>query len=106
MLTYLKLTLYCITWFVMVGAIGGPLSLFITSALKQTYTNKWILIGAFAGFWLVVIGVYYAAIFYKTSITPPYDGLSKLSILLTASLPFLITFILAFWIYRHLRFGW
>ena len=103
----LKLAAYACIWFVILASTGGPLSLFIITALKRSkYNSKLILVSAFAVFWCVVVVIYYAVLLYRCSVTQPYDGLTSFSVILIASLPFLLAVILAWWLLRNLRIGW
>jgi len=103
----LKLALYSCIWFVVMASTGGIFSIFIITSLKHSaYNSKLILNSTFAVFWLVVVAIYYAVLLYRSSVTPPYDSLSKFSVILIASLPFLLAAILAYWLLRNLRIGW
>lgn len=103
----LKLAVYSCIWFVVMASTGGVLGIFIISSLKHsTYNSKLILNSAFAVFWLAIVAIYYAVLLYRSSVTPPYDSLSRLSVILIASLPFLLAAVLAYWLLRNLRIGW
>jgi hypothetical protein len=106
-LIMLKLVVYACIWFVMMASTGGMLGIVIISALKRgTYNSKLILNSVFAVFWCVVVAIYYAVLLYMSRITSPYDSLSIFSVILVASLPFLVACILAYWLLRNLRIGW
>lgn len=106
-LILLKLAIYACIWFAMMASMGGLAGIFIITALKHSaYNSKLILNSVFVGYWCGIVAIYYAFFLYRVSLTPPYDALPKIYTVLIASVPFLIAFLLAYWILRNLRIGW
>lgn len=102
-----QFALLSIVWFLIWASVSGPLGLYVIATLKKNgYSSTVMLWGAMVVYGCGAISVYVGVLYYKVIGTPLYDVLSVPVLLFVGSAPFLIAAVVAFWLLRHLRFGW